>query len=78
MAVDFIIAPEVEQDLAEAYACYEARRTGLGEEFLSCVDAGIAAICRMLEMYAAIHEQYAGGLYAASRMRSSTSIRQAW
>jgi toxin ParE1/3/4 len=58
MAVELIIAPEVEQDLAEAYAWYEARRTGLGEEFLSCVDAGIAAVCRMPEMYAAIHEQY--------------------
>jgi hypothetical protein len=32
MAVDLILAPEVEQDLAEAYAWYEARRTGLGEE----------------------------------------------
>jgi len=58
MAVEFIIAPEVEQDLAETYAWYEARRTGLGEEFLSCVDAGIAATCCMPEMYAAIHEQY--------------------
>ncbi len=58
MAVELIIAPEVEPDLAEAYAWYEARRTGLGEEFLSCVDAGIAATCRMPEMYAAVHEQY--------------------
>jgi len=33
MAVELIIAPEVEQDFAEAYAWYEARRTGLGEEF---------------------------------------------
>jgi hypothetical protein len=39
MAAELIIAPEVEQDLAEAYAWYEARRVGLGEEFLSCVDA---------------------------------------
>jgi len=58
MAVEFIIAPEVEQDLAETYAWYKARRTGLGEEFLSCVDASIAVICCMPEMYAAIHEQY--------------------
>ena len=58
MAVDLIIAPEVERDLAKAYAWYEARRTGLGEEFLSCVDAAIAAICRMPEMYSTVHEQY--------------------
>jgi plasmid stabilization system protein ParE len=58
MAVELIIAPEVEQDLAAAYAWYEARRAGLGEEFLSCVEACIAAICRIPEMYAAVHEQY--------------------
>jgi len=35
MAVEFIIAPEVEQDLAETYAWYKARRPGLGEDFLA-------------------------------------------
>ena len=50
MAVDLIIAPEVEQDPAEAYAWYEARRPGLDEEFLSCVDVGMAATCHMPEM----------------------------
>jgi len=39
MAAEFIIAPEAEQDIAEAYAWYESRRIGLGEEFLSCVEA---------------------------------------
>jgi hypothetical protein len=39
MAAELIIAPEAEQDLAEAYAWYEGRRIGLGEEFLSGVDA---------------------------------------
>lgn len=34
MAAELIIAPEAEQDIAEAYAWYEGRRTGLGE-FLS-------------------------------------------
>lgn len=58
MAAELIIAPEVEQDLAEAYAWYGARRAGLGEEFLSGVDAGIATICRMPEMPAVVHEQY--------------------
>ncbi len=58
MTAELIIAPEAEQDIAEAYAWYEARRAGLGEEFLSCVDASIQAICRMPEMYGAIHEAY--------------------
>jgi hypothetical protein len=33
MAAELIIAPEAEQNLAEAYAGYEARRVSLGEEF---------------------------------------------
>ncbi len=58
MAAEVIIAPEAEQDLAEAYAWYENRRPGLGEEFLSCVDAGIQTIARMPEMYSIVHENY--------------------
>jgi hypothetical protein len=41
MAAKLVIASEVEQDIREAYAWYENRRAGLGEEFLSCVDACI-------------------------------------
>ena len=33
MAAELILAPEAEQDIAEAYAWYESRRAGLGEEF---------------------------------------------
>ena len=46
MAAELIIAPEAEQDVAEAYAWYDRRRLGLGEEFLSCVDACIEGIRR--------------------------------
>jgi hypothetical protein len=45
MGVELSIAPEAEL-IAEAYAWYESRRVGLGEEFLSSVDASIARICR--------------------------------
>jgi plasmid stabilization system protein ParE len=62
MAAELIIAPEAGQDIAEAYAWYEGRRTGLGEEFLSGVDACIEAIRRMPEMHAVIHENYRRGL----------------
>jgi hypothetical protein len=37
--VELVIAPEAEMDIAEAYVWYEDRRAGLGEEFLSSVDA---------------------------------------
>jgi plasmid stabilization system protein ParE len=62
MAAESIIAPEAEQDFAEAYIWYEGRRVGLDEEFLSCVDACIVAICRTPEMHALVHENYRRGL----------------
>lgn len=39
MGAELTLAPEVERDLDDAYDWYEQRRVGLGEEFLSCVDA---------------------------------------
>jgi len=62
MAAELIIAAEAEWDLAEAYAWYESRRPGLGEEFLSCLDACIEAIRRTPQMYALVHENYRRGL----------------
>lgn len=58
MSVSLILSPEVEQDIGEAYAWYTARRQGLGDEFLSCVDAGIQQICRSPELHAKIYEGY--------------------
>ncbi len=62
MSVELIIVPEVERDVAEAYAWYESRRPGLGEEFLGCVDACIHAILRMPDMYAVVYDNYRRGL----------------
>jgi plasmid stabilization system protein ParE len=58
MAAELIIAPEAEQDIDEAYAWYERQRVGLGERFLTSVDACIQAICRTPEMHQTIHENY--------------------
>ena len=58
MAAELIIAPEAQQDVDEAYSWYEERRLGLGEEFLSCVDACIQKVSRMPELYAKVHEEY--------------------
>lgn len=58
MAAELIVAPEAEQDLAEAYAWYEDQRTGLGEDFLDRVDASIEGILRAPEMYALIYKNY--------------------
>jgi toxin ParE1/3/4 len=62
MGAELILAPEVEHDLAEAYAWYEKQRSGLGEDFLSCVAACTEDICRMPEKHAKIHEHYRRGL----------------
>jgi len=58
MAVKLVVAPEAELDIAEAYVWYEARRPGLGEEFLSLVDAGMERIRRQPLIYPIVHEAY--------------------
>lgn len=58
MPVELVIAPEAELDIAEAYVWYEGRRAGLGEEFLSSVDACLESIRRRPEMYPVVHEGY--------------------
>jgi plasmid stabilization system protein ParE len=58
MDAKLIFAPEVERDVDEAYAWYEGRRTGLGEEFLSCVEACLQRVCRSPELHAKVHEDY--------------------
>lgn len=50
MAARLVLAPEAELDIAEAYGWYESRRSGLGEEFLSSVDACVEAIRRKPEI----------------------------
>ncbi len=51
MDANLVFAPEAELDIREAYGWYEERRPGLGEEFLSCVDACIQQVCRMPEKW---------------------------
>ena len=58
MAARLIVAPEAEQDVGEAYEWYESRRPGLGEEFLSCVDACVETICRTPEVHSLAHENF--------------------
>jgi plasmid stabilization system protein ParE len=58
MAASYIVVPEVERDLLDAYDWYEERRFGLGEEFLTNVDACIQSICRNPDRYEVVHESY--------------------
>jgi plasmid stabilization system protein ParE len=58
MAVELIVVPEVEEDIAQAYDWYESQRTGLDEEFLSRVDACVRSVLRNPEMHSVVHENY--------------------
>ena len=58
MPADLIVAPEAELDIAEAYVWYEGRRVGLGEEFVSSVEASVEGIRRWPGMYAVVYGDY--------------------
>jgi toxin ParE1/3/4 len=58
MAADLILAPEAEQDITEAYDWYEQRRSGLGEDFLGCVDACIQRVRRSPDLFAKVYVEY--------------------
>ena len=58
MAANFIVAPEAQDDLIAIYDWYEARRFGLGDDFLNCVDACFEKIRRAPESYSVAFEAY--------------------
>ncbi len=62
MVDKLVIAQEAQQDIEEAYAWYEKQRVGLGEEYLTCVDACIDYIKRMPENYQIVYKNYRRGL----------------
>jgi len=62
MPAELVIAPEAEQDIVETYIWYEDRLTGLGEEFLRCVEACLDAMCRTPASHAVVHDHYRRGL----------------
>lgn len=62
MAAKLVLAPEAETDLVDAYAWYESRLPGLGEDFLASVNAFMEAVCRNPGMCAFVHENYRRGL----------------
>jgi plasmid stabilization system protein ParE len=56
MAVELILALEAELDITEAYGWYEQRGFGLGEAFMSSVEASLQGIRRFPSMWPIIHE----------------------
>lgn len=62
MAAELLLVPEAELDIAEAYAWYEAQRAGLGEQFITCLDACIESIRRSPESHKILFDEFRRGL----------------
>jgi plasmid stabilization system protein ParE len=58
MAAELLLTPEAELDIAEAYAWYEERRIGLGEDFLGAVDSCLQAVVRQPATRPVVYEGY--------------------
>jgi plasmid stabilization system protein ParE len=56
MTYQLAIEPEAEADLDEAYRWYENQRSGLGGEFIACVDAAFERICETPELHAVVYK----------------------
>ena len=56
MTYRVVIQPEAEADLDEAYRWYENQRSGLGGEFIECVEAVFERICETPELHAVVHK----------------------
>ena len=52
-----LVRPAAAADIDEAYRWYERQRVGLGEEFLSAVDAALQDLAAHPAAYAVIHRQ---------------------
>jgi len=50
-----VFRPKAHDELNEAYTWYESQQSGLGDEFLDCVDDVINRICLMPESYAIVY-----------------------
>ena len=50
-----VFRPQVRNELNEAYDWYESQQSGLGDEFLECIDEIINRICLMPESYAIVY-----------------------
>ena len=58
MTAKVVFAPEAAVDLNEAYIWYELRRRGLGDEFLSSLEAAVEKVRRQPLSYSVVHETY--------------------
>jgi plasmid stabilization system protein ParE len=57
MTPTFIVQPEAETDISEAFRWYEDKDEGLGSEFLRMVEASFAVIERYPQFYPVVRKQ---------------------
>jgi plasmid stabilization system protein ParE len=50
-----LIRPDAEVDIEEAYRWYERQRSGLGSDFLLCLEEGFAKTQKNPEMFPVVH-----------------------
>jgi len=50
-----VFRAEVHKELNEAYIWYESQQSGLGDEFLGCIDEMLNQICLLPESYPVIY-----------------------
>lgn len=50
-----VFRPQVRDELDEAYNWYEYQQSGLGEDFLDCIDEKLNAICLLPESYPIVY-----------------------
>ena len=62
MSRSFIVRPEAEEELSQAFSWYEGQVPGLGDEFLRSVDAVFALIERHPSAYPLIYGEVRRGL----------------
>ena len=53
-----IFTPLASEEVAHAYNWYEERDPGLGEEFLRCVEACLAMVCRQPSMFPPVRDNF--------------------
>ncbi|MBS3820456.1 MAG: type II toxin-antitoxin system RelE/ParE family toxin [Planctomycetes bacterium] len=56
MSRRFIVRPEAEAEMTDAFDWYEGRVGGLGSELLLCVDAVFSAILRSPQQFPRVHK----------------------
>ncbi len=56
MAFPLVVEPEAEKDITSAYRWYEAKHSGLGREFIECVDDVFQRLCTTPEVHAVMYK----------------------